>query len=205
MMIPQFVLASASPARRRLLEQAGLQLVVCPSQFDEAQVACADPAELVSQLAEGKAQMVAPQFPQTLVLGCDSVLAIAGEIHGKPANSQEAIARWQQMRGAVGQLHTGHALIDTAQQRTLVRSRMTEVQFAEVSDRQIEAYVASGEPLNCAGCFALEGRGGALIEQIVGCYSNVIGLSLPLLRTMLSDLGYDVADFWDAQGLSTQA
>ncbi len=209
---PQFILASASPARRRLLEIAGIHAIVRPSDFDESQVQVADPEALVQTLALNKASAVAAHIDtvavETLVLGCDSVLAINGEIHGKPANADEAIARWQQMRGQVGYLYTGHALIalPSASHRpaadpphtppTLVRCQITQVYFATVSDRQIAAYVATGEPLNCAGCFALEGKGGLLVEQIVGCHSNVIGLSLPLLRQMLSEMGYDVADFW---------
>ncbi|NJR37806.1 MAG: septum formation inhibitor Maf [Leptolyngbyaceae cyanobacterium CSU_1_4] len=194
-MIP-LILASASSARRRLLNEAGISAFVCPSDFDESQVQIDDPAELVQTLAKGKAEAVVRQFSNSLILGCDSVLAMDGKIYGKPLSVADAIARWQQMRGQVGDLYTGHALIDQTQNQTLVRSQVTRVFFANVSDRQIAAYVASGEPLQCAGCFALEGRGGLWIEKIEGCYSNVIGLSLPLLRKMLSDLGYDVADFW---------
>jgi septum formation protein len=100
------------------------------------------------------------------------------------------------MRGRVGQLYTGHCLIDQPQQKTLVRAQVTQVHFANVSDREIEAYVATGEPLQCAGCFALEGRGGLFVERLEGCHSNVIGLSLPLLRQMLVDLQYEVVNFW---------
>lgn len=194
--IPRFVLASASPARRRLLQSAGIEPVVCPSDFDESQIPLSDPESLVQTLAQHKAQTVAAQFESALILGCDSVLFVNGEIHGKPADADEAIARWQKMRGTVGELYTGHALIDLSQRRTLVRARMTRVYFAQVSDRQIEAYVATGEPLNCAGCFALEGRGGLFVDQLEGCHTNVIGLSLPLLRLLLEQLGYDVTDFW---------
>jgi septum formation protein len=194
-MIP-FILASASPARRRLLSEAGISAFVSPSNFDESQVQLSDPAELVKTLAKGKAEAVTPQFTNSLILGCDSVLALHGKIYGKPLDVADAIDRWQQMRGQVGELYTGHALIDQTQNQTLVRSQVTKVYFADASDRQIAAYVASGEPLQCAGCFALEGRGGLLIEKLEGCHSNVIGLSLPLLRKMLTDLGYDVADFW---------
>lgn len=194
-MIP-FILASASPARRRLLNEAGIAAFVCPSDFDESQVQLSEPAELVKTLAKGKAEAVVNRFSESLILGCDSVLAMGGKIYGKPLSVADAIARWQQMRGQVGELYTGHALIDQTQNQTLVRSQVTRVFFAEVSDRQITAYVASGEPLQCAGCFALDGRGGLLIEKLEGCHSNVIGLSLPLLRKMLTDLGYDIADFW---------
>lgn len=194
--VPTFVLASASPARRRLLQNAGIEPVVRQSDFDESQVQLSDPVPLVETLALRKAQTVANQLSDALVLGCDSVLSVGGEIHGKPANPEEAIARWQQMRGTVGVLYTGHALIDLSQDKTLVRCGITKVYFANVSDHAIAAYVATKEPLNCAGCFALEGRGGLFVEKLEGCHSNVIGLSLPLLRQMLGELGYDVTDFW---------
>ncbi len=194
--VPTFVLASASPARRRLLQNAGIEPVVRQSDFDESQVQLSDPVPLVETLALRKAQTVANQLSDALVLGCDSVLSLGGEIHGKPANPEEAIARWQQMRGTVGVLYTGHALIDLSQDKTLVRCGITKVYFADVSDHAIAAYVATREPLSCAGCFALEGRGGLFVEKLEGCHSNVIGLSLPLLRQMLGELGYDVTDFW---------
>lgn len=192
----QFVLASASPARRRLLQNAGIEPVVCKSNFDESQVQHCDPEELVQVLARCKAETVAPQFEDALVLGCDSVLGMEGKIHGKPKTPDEAIARWQEMRGSVGLLYTGHALIDTRAGRSLVRCAISKVYFARVSDREIEAYVATGEPLNCAGSFALEGRGGLFVEKIEGCHHNVIGLSLPLLREAIAELGYQVTDFW---------
>ncbi|MGJ3250306.1 MAG: Maf family protein [Elainellaceae cyanobacterium] len=200
---PTFVLASASSARRRLLHSVGIEPVVMPSQFDESSIQADTPAELVRSLAQSKAEVIVAQLTEsashpiaTLVMGCDSVLALEGEVYGKPADDHDAIARWQSMRGRVGQLYTGHALVDLSKPRALVRCQVTQVFFADVSDRQIEAYVATGEPLHCAGCFALEGRGGAFVEKIEGCHSNVIGLSLPLLRQMLEELGYDIADFW---------
>lgn len=211
MAIPTFVLASASPARRRLLQNAGITPVVRVSDFDESQVQATDPAQLVQTLARCKAETVAAQVKNSpeflgehanaplLVLGCDSVLALEGEIHGKPANATEAIARWQQMRGQVGELFTGHALLDLSQPRDVIQCQVTRVHFATVSDRQIEAYAATGEPLACAGCFALEGKGGLFVEKLEGCHSNVIGLSMPLLRQMLADLGYEVTDFWQLQ------
>lgn len=196
--VPTFVLASASPARKRLLQIAGIEPVVRHSDFDESQVQLSDPVALVESLALHKAQAVANQLSGALVLGCDSVLSIQGEIHGKPANPEEAIARWQLMRGTVGVLYTGHALIDLTQDKTLVRCGITTVYFANVSDRAIANYVATGEPLKCAGCFALEGRGGLFVEKLEGCHSNVIGLSLPLLRQMLEELGYDITNFWQS-------
>ena len=191
-----FVLASASPARRRLLQTAGIEPIVRVSDFDESQIKLSDPKQLVNTLAQCKAEVVAAEFESALIMGCDSVLFVNGEIYGKPVDAIEAIARWQKMRGQIGELYTGHSLIDLSQNRTLVRCQVTRVYFAQISDRAIEAYVATGEPLKCAGGFALEGRGGLFVEKLEGCHSNVIGLSLPLLRQMLADLGYDVIDFW---------
>lgn len=197
MLNPTFVLASASPARRRLLQTAGIEPVVKVSDFDESQVQINDPGELVQVLALRKAETVAEQFTDALILGCDSVLAVDSEIYGKPESPEQAIARWQKMRGKTGMLYTGHALIDKTHNETLVKCGITEVEFANVSDREITAYVATGEPLKCAGCFALEGKGGLFVEKLVGCHTNVIGLSLPLLRNMLIELGYTATDFWE--------
>ncbi|MBD2615039.1 septum formation inhibitor Maf [Nostoc punctiforme FACHB-252] len=196
MSIPPFVLASASPARRRLLQTVGIEPIVRPSDFDESQIQLSEPAQLVRTLAQYKAQTVAPQFESALIMGCDSVLSVNNQIHGKPADTNEAIARWRIMQGSFGDLYTGHALIDLNQNRTLVNSQVTRVYFASVTDKAIKAYVATGEPLKCAGAFALEGFGSLFVEKIEGCHSNVIGLSLPLLRQMLAELGYDVTDFW---------
>jgi septum formation protein len=194
----QFVLASASPARRKLLTDAGISVYTCPSNFDEDQVQLADPAALVKTLAQRKAEAVASQFHKALVLGCDSVLAFDGQIYGKPYSPADATARLQAMSGRMGELYTGYALIDTAQQTSLVRCRVTKVYFAKVSDRQIADYVATGEPLRCAGAFAIDGKGSCFIEKLDGCHTNVIGLSMPLLRELIHELGYDITDFWSA-------
>ena len=196
------LLASASPARRRLLEQAQIPHQVMVSGVDEDQIQNPDPAQLVQRLAEAKASAVKLNVEQsagctpsiTAVLGCDSVLAFEGEVFGKPRVETEAIARWQRMRGKWAELHTGHCLLPTSfalskeaeatdMQCTCVTTR---VLFSNLTDAEVTAYVASGEPLKCAGGFALEGRGGCCVEQLDGCYSNVIGLSLPLLRRWLA-------------------
>ncbi len=191
------ILASASPARRQLLESAGIPAQVLVSQLNEAAFNITHPPELVQTLAQAKAEVVAQQLERpALVLGCDSVLVLEGEIYGKPANSATAIQRWQRMRGKTGQLLTGHALLDRYQSQTLVDVDCTDVTFADVTDAEITAYVNSGEPLACAGCFALDGRGSLFVSEIKGNPSNVIGLSLPLLRLMLAKLGYQVTAFW---------
>ncbi len=191
-----FVLASASPARLKLLRMIGIEPIVQISNFDESQIQLTYPEDLVNTLAIKKAQTVANSFASALVLGCDSVLEVEGEIYGKPDNPPVAIERWQKMRGKVGKLYTGHALIDTKNQLQTIKCGITQVYFADIEDDVIKAYVATEEPLKCAGSFALEGKGGVFIEKIVGCHSNVIGLSLPLLRKMLIDLNYQISDFW---------
>ena len=195
-MTTNFVLASASPARRRLLQSVGINPLVCVSHFDEAQVQLTDPIALVETLAQRKAEVVLSQVNDSLVLGCDSVLVVDNEIHGKPRDPAEAFSRWQKMRGNQGTLYTGHALIDQTQSKQVVRCGITQVYFGRVTDAQIQAYIATGEPLACAGCFALEGKGSALVDKIEGCHSNVIGLSLPLLRSMLAELSYDLSSYW---------
>ena len=200
------ILASASRARRRLLEQAGIPHQVQISGVDEESFGSTmSPREIVEQLALAKAKAVAqalqagvtrhpgeqagdlPWAPMAPVLGCDSLLEFEGEVFGKPRDSREAITRWQRMAGGCGRLHTGHALVVSAEQNQFRQEVVTTlVWFAALNAAQIEAYVASGEPLACAGGFALEGRGGMVVDRIEGCFSNVIGLSLPLLRRWLN-------------------
>jgi septum formation protein len=194
--MPKFVLASASPARLKLLRMIGIDPIVHSSDYNESQINLTDVIDLVNTLAWKKAETVANLFPSALVLGCDSVLEIEGEIYGKPENSKMAIARWQKMRGKIGKLYTGHALINTDNEEKTISCGITEVYFANIDDSLIKAYVATEEPLKCAGSFALEGKGGVFIDKIIGCHSNVIGLSLPLLRKMLAVLKFQITDFW---------
>ena len=189
--VPVLLLASASPARRRLLEQAAIPHCVRVSGVDESQIHHPDPGELVRLLAHAKASVVHQGLDPTAdvqisaVLGCDSVLTFAGEVFGKPKDEEEAIDRWRRMAGGSGELLTGHCLISTEGKTKLACIR-TSVQFAPLGPDEIAAYVATGEPLQCAGGFALEARGGLYISGLNGCYSNVIGLSLPWLRVALS-------------------
>ena len=186
------LLASASPARRRLLEQAAIPHRVQVSGVDEDAITDPNPAQLVQLLARAKALAVwngCTDAEITAVLGCDSVLAFEREVFGKPADADEAIARWQRMAGGWGELHTGHCLLQVVGADALptITTVTTRVKFAPLSEAEIAAYVATGEPLQCAGGFALEGRGGMVVERIEGCFSNVIGLSLPLLRRWLAE------------------
>ncbi|MYS38328.1 septum formation protein [Streptomyces sp. KhCrAH-43] len=194
----RLVLASASPARLGLLRQSGFQPEVIVSGVDEDALSAPTPAELALVLAQAKAAVVAalPEVAGALVIGCDSVLELDGEALGKPADAEEATARWKSMRGRAGILRTGHSLTDTTTGRTVSRTASTTVRFGEPSDAEIAAYVASGEPLHVAGAFTLDGRSAPFVDSIEGDPGNVIGLSLPLLRRLLGELGISVTDLW---------
>jgi septum formation protein len=194
---PRIVLASKSPARLRLLRQAGLRPEVVDSGVDEDAVDETDPSQHALKLAQLKAVAVAADQPRALVIGCDSVLELDGRILGKPTTPDEAERRWKQMRGKAGVLHTGHCVIDTHREVWLARAAATQVRFADVSDDEIAAYVATGEPLQVAGAFTIDGLGGAFVSGITGDPHNVVGLSLPLLRHMMEELGFLWTDLWD--------
>ncbi|MEV4636245.1 nucleoside triphosphate pyrophosphatase [Actinoplanes sp. NPDC049548] len=195
----RLILASASPARLALLRAAGFDPSVQVSGVDESVVDSTDPAELCLALARMKARAVAstlPPEPGVLVLGCDSVLAFDGQILGKPANPAEAVRRWVAMRGKSGVLHTGHHLTEVTSGKQAEEVGTTVVHFADLSDAEVEAYVATGEPLHVAGAFTIDGLGGAFVERIEGDHGNVVGLSLPLFRRLLSAFGVTVPQLW---------
>ncbi|GHF62029.1 Maf-like protein [Streptomyces mashuensis] len=194
----RLVLASQSPARLGLLRQAGLAPDVIVSGVDEDALDAPTPGELALVLATAKADAVAAldAAAGALVVGCDSVLELDGRALGKPADAEEATARWKDMRGRAGVLRTGHCLIDTATGRRAAATASTTVRFGEPSDAEIAAYVASGEPLHVAGAFTLDGRSAPFVEGIEGDPGNVIGLSLPLLRRLLAEVGVEITDLW---------
>ena len=195
------VLASASPARKRLLHAAGIEPSIMVSGVDEdAATAAAEetygplaPEDLALVLARAKAEDVASQVDDALVVGCDSILELDGDGHGKPQTPEQAIERWQRMRGRSGVLHTGHWLVDTREDdgtgATLGATASTTVHFAAIDDDEIRAYVETGEPLRVAGSFTLDGLGAPFVSGIEGDPSNVVGLSLPLLRELLAEVG----------------
>ena len=255
------MLASASPARRKLLDAAGIDCEVLVSGVDESTVDASKPEALCLTLARLKAQAVARRLvatgratagalaganptartpaganptartpasanptvhsetdasptghgkadasstgdahdddgPRLLVLGCDSVLHFDGHILGKPADAADATQRWRAMRGGKGVLHTGHCLIDVRAGTQVEAAAATTVHFADIDDDEIDAYVATGEPLAVAGAFTVDGLGAPFIAGVEGDQGTVIGLSLPLLRTMLADLGVRITDLW---------
>lgn len=215
------LLASASPARRSTLMAAGVHPSVRVSGVDEDAVLAAarerfgtlEPADAVLLLAQAKAEDVtraiesapvdddAPDQPD-VVLGCDSMLELDGEIYGKPGSPEVAVERWRAMRGRSGVLHTGHWVVDLRESSaggtggTLGATSATTVHFADLTDAEIDAYVATGEPLAVAGGFTVDGLGGAFVTGIEGDYHSVVGVSLPLLRELLGQIGVAWTDLW---------
>ena len=193
------VLASQSPARLATLRSAGVEPVVIVSGVDESQLEGLPPAELALQLAELKcaAVVAGDGVPAgALVLGCDSVLDLEGETLGKPDDADDAVRRWQAMRGRSGVLRTGHCLHDTATGQVAAATASTTVHFADVTDEEIAAYVATGEPLWVAGAFTVDGLGGPFVTGIEGDFHNVVGVSLPLLRELVGELGHSWTELW---------
>jgi septum formation protein len=206
------VLASASPARLTLLRNAGIEPIVRVSGVDEdaveARLAAEDrtaPSDVCAALAEAKADAVLLQvreeMPDAVLVACDSVLDLDGRALGKPADAEEAVARWRAMRGRTGVLRTGHHVVRLDAGRLTGPGRVTDVvstvvRFADLDDATIDAYVATGEPLRVAGAFTIDGIGGPFVEELQGDHSNVVGLSLPALRMAVEDLGVRWTELW---------
>ncbi len=192
----RLVLGSGSPARLATLLAAGVRPEVVVSGVDEDDVT-GTAAEVALELAVRKARAVAEVVGDgdAVVLGCDSVLDLGGLALGKPDDAAEAIRRWQEMRGRVGVLRTGHCVIRGDHETSAVAS--TTVRFGSPTDAEIEAYVATGEPLHVAGAFTIDGLGGWFVDGLDGDPANVVGLSLPLLRRLLADVGVAVVDLWE--------
>jgi septum formation protein len=190
------VLASGSPARLRILRDAGIDPEVVVSGVDESSEDQLATECLVAVLAERKAAAVAALRPDELVLGCDSMLDLGGIAFGKPAAAPEVIELWRLLAGRTGTLYTGHCLLDGAAGRRASGVAATTIRFGTPSEAEIAAYAATGEPLSLAGAFSIDGRAAPFIDGIDGDPSNVIGLSLPLLRRLLAELGVPITDLW---------
>jgi septum formation protein len=195
--VTKLLLASTSPARKRLLTDAGIVFETrSPGVDEDALVEQQQPQtvqEMTLLLAKAKAEAVSFDG---LVLGCDSALWFEGEMLGKPHQPEVAIARWKKMRGKTGVLCSGHWLIDSSTGQATGKVTETTVKFANLTDDQIHRYVATGEPLQVAGAFTIDGIGGAFVERIEGDYHTVVGLSLVALRELVTDLGHDYQSLW---------
>lgn len=192
-----FVLASASPARLSTLRAAGLDPQVVVSDVDEDALSATMPgaptADLVAALAQAKAAAVTARVEApALVLGCDSMLDLAGSAYGKPDSVDDAVNRWRRMRGQVGHLYTGHCLVDAATGRSVASVAATAVHFADVSDAEIDTYCRTGEPTTVAGAFTIDGLGGWFVDSISGDHHNVVGVSLPVVRRLIAELGHSL-------------
>lgn len=194
----QIILASQSPSRASILRGAGVEPVLRPAHVDEASLidslGDAAPAEVVSQLAVAKAKKIAPDFPNDVVIGGDSMLLLDGQLQGKPHTIDATISRWEQQAGKTAELLTGHCVIWGDEMH--VETSKTTVRFAQATLADIRAYAATQEPLECAGAFTLEAIGGWFIDRIEGDPSSVIGLSLPVVRRALYSFGLSVSEFW---------
>ena len=193
----QIILASSSPSRLRLLESVGVKPEVIVSGIDEEspEFNSLSPSDLVIKLASLKADAVKSRAPiNSLIIGCDSTFDFNGKSLGKPLNRENAIERSKLLSGKFGYLHTGHCIIDVKNGKEINKLSSAKVQFAEMTNEEIVDYVDSGEPLNVAGGFTLDGLSAPFITSIEGDPSGIIGLSLPLLRNMVMSLGYSWLD-----------
>lgn len=199
----RIVLASASPARLRILGRAGVRCDVVVPGIDEEAITAPSTPELVVALAQAKGRAVLPRLDgPALVIAADSLLELAGRHVGKPHTPERAAAQWRAQRGREAVLHTGHwvGLLDTdGDLRERAAAAATWLRFADVTDAEIDAYVATGEPLGAAGAFTIDGLGGAFVERLDGDPHNVVGLSLPLLRHLCAELGVAWPSLWDAR------
>ena len=194
MSAPRLVLASGSSGRLRILRGAGIDPEVVVSGVDESGSDHLPTAELVAVLAERKASTVARLRPDALVLGCDSLLDLDGAAIGKPTSSREVVEVWARLAGRTGTLYTGHRLIGRGNSVGGVAA--TGIRFGRPTDAEVAAYAATDEPFSLAGAFSIDGLAAPFVDSIDGDPSNVIGLSLPLLRRLLADVGISITELW---------
>jgi len=173
---PQLILASTSPRRRYLLKQAGLSFTVIPADFDESSLPPTEPADYVRKLAEAKARNVAVRYPQSWVIGADTIVLIGNTILGKPASKDEARTMLKRLSGATHRVLTGYAVCCTAKDRCFSETVQTDVTFKELTDKEIEWYIHTEEPFDKAGAYAIQGLGTFIVKSISGSYTNVVGL-----------------------------
>jgi len=173
---PGLILASQSPRRKYLLEQAGLKFEVIPSDFNEDSVSLSDPDTYVPELAQGKAASVAGNYPESWVIGADTIVWSRGKVLGKPGSEDDARNMLRQLSGRTHQVYTGYAFVCSSRGRTESNAVRTDVLFKKLSDTEIDWYVHTGEPFDKAGAYAIQGIGTFLVRSITGSYTNVVGL-----------------------------
>ena len=197
----RIVLASQSPSRASILRGAGVEPTIAPAHVDERTIESslegALPAEIVCALATAKAEAIAPEYPDDVVVGGDSMLLLNGELQGKPHTEAATVERWRAQAGRTAELITGHCVLFGG--KRFVEASRTTVHFAEATEADLAAYARTGEPLECAGAFTLEAIGGWFIDRIEGDPSSVIGLSLPVLRRALYSFDLSVSSFWQSR------
>jgi septum formation protein len=192
MVTPQLILASASPRRRQLLAQLALPFTVMPANLGEHQLANESPLSYVVRMAECKAAHVAQQYPDAFVLGADTVVVLDNDILGKPADGHEARQMLRRLSGRQHTVITGLAILQQRQQLKRLDTVSTVVRFRPLLPADIEAYVATGEPLDKAGAYAIQGGAAAFAVSLEGCYTNVVGLPLCRTAALLRSAGLDV-------------
>ncbi|MHB8845274.1 MAG: Maf family protein [Nitrospirota bacterium] len=185
----RIILASNSPRRKELLTQIGLSFVVAPADVDESILQGEQPEAYVSRLALDKARAAAERAGEGIVIAADTIVVVNGSVLGKPADAADARRMLHLMSGKEHSVVTGLAVFDASTGRSIIRISVTKVLFRDLSQREIDAYVATGEPLDKAGAYGIQERGALLVERIEGCYSNVVGLPLSLLGGMLREFG----------------
>jgi len=211
----RIVLGSASTGRLRVLRNAGIDPLVVVSGVDEDAAIAAlgadpDPAAVVTTLARAKADAVARELDalvaaDCVVIGCDSMLYVDGELRGKPGTPEQARRQWNSMAGRAGQLFTGHCVVRILDARTIATetaAEVTTVRFSIPTEAELTAYIAGGEPLNVAGAFTIDGLGGWFVDGVEGDPSNVVGLGLAVTRRLLESVGLSIGDLWRANPVS---
>ncbi len=188
-MDPTIILASNSPRRRELLAQIGLAFTVAPSHVDESVLPGEAPVSYAERVAQDKARAAAKQAGKGIVIAADTIVVVGGAILGKPADAADARRMLTELSGREHEVVTGLAVMDAASEQCVTRISITKVWFRDLTEREIASYVATGEPLDKAGAYGIQGRGALLVERIEGCYSNVVGLPLSLLGEMLREFG----------------
>jgi septum formation protein len=199
---PQLILASQSPRRRYLLEQAGLTFAVIPSTFDEDSVQLTDPADYVKTLAEAKATEISHQYPDSWTIGADTIVTLDDAILGKPGDPRDARQMLERLSGQLHRVFTGYAIVCKNKQACISDAVKTDVQFKDLTTDEIDWYIQTGEPFDKAGAYAIQGLGTFLVRRINGSYTNVVGLPVCELIEALIKIGVVKMNAANAKGLA---